>query len=92
MTFYFLFRKYFVILRHDSAFFLMKFSRLIIYFLLCNSVFAQKDMFLEKPKVDKRVEFLSIVFRIADAPDYNFDGIKLYIDKIQQYYSPYKKS
>lgn len=90
MTFYFLFRKYFVILRHDSAFFLMKFSRLIIYFLLCNSVFAQKDMFLEKPKVDKRVEFLSIVFRIADAPDYNFDGIKLYIDKIQQYYSPYK--
>ena len=42
----------------------------IILFICVNS-FSQQSNILDKPKVDERVELLSIVFRLADAKEYN---------------------
>ncbi len=51
---------------------------------------AQQNTVLEKPKVDERIEILSIVFRLADSEEYKSEQFKLYSDKIQAYYSPFK--
>ena len=51
---------------------------------------GQTTNILEKPKVDKRVELLSIVFRLAGSQEYSSEDFKLYTDKIEDYYSPYK--
>lgn len=51
---------------------------------------AQQNTALEKPKVDERIEILSIVFRLADSEEYKSEQFKLYSDKIQAYYSPFK--
>lgn len=45
---------------------------------------------IDAPKVDKRVELLSIVFRLADAPEYNFENYKDYTDSIHKHFDQYK--
>ena len=45
---------------------------------------------LEEPKVDNRVELLSIVFRLAELREYNVKRFELYTDKIEQHFEPYK--
>ncbi|WP_410221736.1 DUF4932 domain-containing protein [Pedobacter sp.] len=52
--------------------------------------FAQKLTTLEKPKVDERIELLSIVFRLADSEEYKSERFKLYTDKIQAHYNSFK--
>lgn len=45
-----------------------------------------------KPKVDERVELMSIVFRLAGNPEYNDENNKRYADDIESYFSAYKNS
>lgn len=52
--------------------------------------FSQVKVVLEKPKVDKRIELLSIVFRLAGAFEYNMNNFKSYTDVIENHYAPYK--
>ncbi|WP_051697494.1 DUF4932 domain-containing protein [Prevotella sp. 10(H)] len=50
----------------------------------------EKKVVLERPIVDKRVELLAIVFRLAEAPGYSSQEFKLYVDRIEQYFGKYK--
>src|SRR5438034_4885230 len=43
------------------------------------------------PKVDSRVELLSIVFRLAGNSEYNMSPLKTYTADIDSYFSPYKE-
>lgn len=45
---------------------------------------------MDKPKVDERVELLSIVARLAEYQEYNNKNFKLYTDRIEKHFSPYK--
>ena len=45
---------------------------------------------LIRPTVDKRVELLSIIFRLTGNPEYNRNDFKLYTDRIESHFSPYK--
>jgi len=51
--------------------------------------YGQKPI-LDKPKVDERVELLSIVFRLAGSEEYSATRFKKYTDHIEAYYAPYK--
>jgi len=51
---------------------------------------AQEKVLLEKPTVDKKIELLSIVFRLAEKQEYSNKDFKLYIDRIDQYFDQYK--
>jgi hypothetical protein len=59
---------------------------LIPFFLLG----CEKKQILEEPKVDNRVELLSIVFRLAESPEYNSERFGLYTEKIKKHFEPYK--
>src|SRR4051812_30984575 len=43
------------------------------------------------PTVDKRVELLSIVFRLAGNQEYNSDFFKKYVGDINNHFAPYSK-
>ena len=43
-----------------------------------------------KATIDERVELMSIVFRLAGSPEYNYDLAKQYISEIDTYFAPYK--
>ncbi len=66
-----------------------RFSLLIVAFTLGAALFAQ-NAYLEKPRVDQRVELVSIVFRLAGAPEYNHNVYASYVEKIRTHYEPYK--
>ncbi len=51
---------------------------------------CEKKQILEEPKVDNRVELLSIVFRLAELHEYNSERFGLYTDKIKKHFEPYK--
>ncbi len=68
----------------------MKKIILLLLVLVSVSLFSQKKQILDKPKVDERVELLSIVFRLAEAQEYNSEYFKLYTDKIGKHFSEYK--
>jgi len=67
--------------------------KIVVLFFITLSlhVFSQENRIVRDPKVDKRVELLSIVFRLAGNHEYNDKQFKLYTDKIEQHFSPYKK-
>ena len=50
----------------------------------------QENVLQEKPTIDKRVELLSIVFRLAERPEYSSNELKLYSDRIDQYFEKHK--
>ena len=52
---------------------------------------TQEKVLLEKPKVDKRIELLSIVFRLAESPEYSSQAFKLYTDRIEKHFEKHKK-
>lgn len=62
----------------------------LILIFLSQQNFAQAKQFIGTPKVDKRVELLSIVFRLAGNKEYNATKFKLYNDKVENHFSPYK--
>lgn len=51
---------------------------------------AKEKVILDKPQVDKRVELLSLVFRLAEKPEYSSTQFKLYTDKIDNYFGKYR--
>jgi len=62
----------------------------IICIILSLPAFAQNKVLLEKPTVDKRVELLSIVFRLAEREEYSSKHFKLYTDRIEHYFEQHK--
>ena len=52
--------------------------------------YAQEKVVLEKPYIDKRIELLSIVFRLAEKPEYSSEMFKIYTDRIEQHFGQYK--
>ncbi len=66
-----------------------KFLSVFIFLISFNS-FSQQKNILDKPKVDERVELLSIVFRLAEAEEYSMKRFKLYTDKIENRFEDYK--
>lgn len=59
----------------------------VILIAFCFQAQAQVKSILEKPKVDKRVELISIVFRLAGI---KMDNYQAYTNKIDEYFNPYK--
>lgn len=68
----------------------MKTTFLFAVLLISSLSFSQDKTLLEKPKVDERVELLSLVFRLAGNHEYSSEKFKIYTDKIWEYYEPYK--
>jgi len=68
--------------------------RILIFILVAlnlqTCVQAQEKNILEKPTVDKRVELMSIVFRLAEKQEYSNKNFNLYVDRIEQYFKTYK--
>ncbi|MFA7090140.1 MAG: DUF4932 domain-containing protein [Bacteroidales bacterium] len=62
---------------------------LILIMAACVQLFAQKGM-VKPPRVDERVELLSIVFRLAGAYEYNDTMYNAYTDLIKAHYEPFK--
>lgn len=62
----------------------------LVFFFVTSISFSQKNFYLTPPKVDERVELLSIVFRLADCNEYSSKRFKLYTDKIDTHFSAYK--
>ena len=69
-----------------------KITLIMFVLLICaaQQVKAQTDSMLIRPTVDKRVELLSIVFRLTGNPEYSKNDFKLYTDRIESHFSPYK--
>ena len=73
----------------------MKSSKSILIILFITYSFqacvqAQEQVLLEKPTVDRRVELLSIVFRLAEKQEYSNNRFKVYTDRIDQYFEKHK--
>lgn len=68
-------------------------TKLVILLLCVYSIlgFAQQNPNFPKPRVDKQVELMSIVFRLAGNREYNDNSFKLYTDKIHSWFAPYKE-
>ena len=65
----------------------------VIFFLLLLYSFtllAQEKSIVQPPKVDKRIELISIVFRLADCHEYSSNTFPKYVEKIENHFSPYK--
>jgi hypothetical protein len=58
--------------------------------LLGQNLKAQTDSIVLVPKVDKRVELLSIVFRLAGSDEYNMSNLKKYTSDIDDYFRDFK--
>ncbi|MEM8566786.1 MAG: DUF4932 domain-containing protein [Bacteroidota bacterium] len=54
-----------------------------------STITAQKLDILAKPKVDKRVELMSIVFRLADSQEYSSRRFPNYVESIESHFSRY---
>lgn len=69
-----------------------KITLIMFTLLICaaQQVKAQTDSMLILLTVDKRVELLSIIFRLTGNPEYNRNDFKLYTDRIESHFSPYK--
>jgi hypothetical protein len=52
--------------------------------------YAQEKQLVEVPKINKRVELLSIVFRLAGNDEYNSQYFMLYNDKVEKYFNTFK--
>jgi len=80
-----------IILRETQKMKNMK--RLITLSLIILSLqnFAQVKQLTEVPKVDRRIELLSIVFRLAGNKEYNATFFKKYTDKVESHFMPNKE-
>ena len=65
-------------------------AALISILILCLSVSAQDSSMLEKPRVDRNVELMSIVWRLAGKPEYSATNFKLYTDRIEEHFGRYR--
>ena len=66
-------------------------TRYILFLLLStSSILAQHNNILVQPKVDKRVELLSLAFRLAGSSEYSSEKFEVYTNRIYQHYNKYK--
>lgn len=54
------------------------------------SVFEKKETILKEPKVDKRIELLSIVFRLAGSHEYSQNLFPTYVESIENHFGEFK--
>ncbi len=57
---------------------------------VCLSASAQGSSMPEKPRIDKNIELLSMVFRLAGSQEYNLSEFKLYTDVIDDRFADFK--
>jgi hypothetical protein len=69
----------------------MKKILVLILLICCQQGFAQENRINNIPKVDKRVELLSIVFRLAGNKEYNSTFFKKYTDKVDNHFNAFKE-
>ena len=62
----------------------------IFLLLITLSACSEKKTILKEPKVDKRVELLSIVFRLAESPVYSQKSFPKYVEKIKNHFGEFK--
>jgi len=62
----------------------------MFFFVLSQQIFSQEGQKIKEPKVDKRVELLCIVFRLAGHEEYNATYFKKYTDKVESHFNQYK--
>lgn len=58
--------------------------------IISTQIFALQNQLIESPKIDKRVELLSIIFRLAGNNEYNATYFKKYTDKVENHFEQYK--
>lgn len=68
----------------------MKRITIIILLLLTFNIYGEKSEILAEPKVDERVELLSIVFRLADSREYSSKIFSNYVKNIEEHFKPSK--
>ena len=66
-------------------------SLCILLISIFSTIGQTNNNIISPPKVDKRVELLSIVFRLAGNDEYNMDSYKSYVNDIHTYFDKYKK-
>ncbi len=64
--------------------------RIVLLIMLLLQACAQEKAIEEKPTIDKRVELISVVFRLAEKQEYATKKFKLYNDRVDQYFEEYK--
>lgn len=65
--------------------------RIILITLLCLSLVVNGQAIkISKPKVDLRVELLSIVFRLAGSNEYNSNDNSFYVERIHNHFDKFK--
>jgi len=69
----------------------MKKILILILLIICQQSFAQEKRIIVAPKVDKRVELLSIVFRLAGNNEYNSTFFKQYTDNVDSHFNAFKE-
>jgi 6-pyruvoyl-tetrahydropterin synthase len=68
----------------------MKKITLLFLSIYTSVFFAQETAVITKPQIDKRVELVSIAFRLAGSNEYSSELFKRYTDRINEHYAPYK--
>ena len=65
----------------------MKQLTILLSLMLSSSIMAQNKLI---PKFDERIELLSVVFRLAESPEYINNSIKLYTDSVDAHFNQFK--
>lgn len=65
-------------------------ATLLVALSLCFQATAQNSVTLEPPRVDRNVELLSIVWRLADVQEYGQTRFKRYTDRIEEHFGEYR--
>ncbi|WP_294183079.1 DUF4932 domain-containing protein [uncultured Sphingobacterium sp.] len=68
-----------------------KYVLIILFSLSFMLTYGQRNEIMDKPKVDERIEILSIVFRLVGNQEYSSAIFKRYVDRINDHYSPFKE-
>ncbi|MGE8429671.1 MAG: DUF4932 domain-containing protein [Sphingobacterium sp.] len=68
-----------------------KYALIILFSLQFMFVYGQRNQIMDRPKVDERIEMLSIVFRLAGNREYSSAIFKRYVDRVNKHYSPFKE-
>ncbi|MFU1855652.1 DUF4932 domain-containing protein [Sphingobacterium sp. NGMCC 1.201703] len=68
-----------------------KYVLIVLFNLSLMFTYGQRTQIMDRPKVDERIEILSIVFRLAGNQEYNSDVFKRYIDRVNEHYGPFKE-
>lgn len=63
---------------------------LLLFITIGINSFSQGEQILSPPKVDKRIELLSIVFRLAECNEYSSKDFPIYVERIENHFGKYK--